>query len=445
MGSDSALWGLSARDLGIQTLVPPLYPGLVAGLHGLGIPLVAAGWLISSLAHAALSSTVFVLARALGAATVPAAVAAGVALIHPALFEFAHQLQPDALSALFITLLALLSLRSERCLWAAALGGVLLFTREHGAALLVPLAILVWRRGSTSRERFLPIALLLIAGWIGLEAPWADRAGGALEALQATDPAELPFLRELNQEDRMAYAQLIHDGDRVGQLSWHASRSLNLAWSIWGLLILSLVLAIASARRGDTEPLWTALLLTGALPALVIWSQARHIALLAPIALALCAACWPASKGARALAGLAMLGLLIPWPAQYQKSWEGQRGETLRAQNLAELGEWICTRSPEGAFLGGFIQDVGLYCPLRRHDPDGSMADWRTWLVTDREPPPSELGEWTAVYGESGPLQIYQLDPEREPRPCADAVIDPSSPHLAIARATGKLDCEASP
>jgi len=444
MGSDAALWGLSARDLGtgIQTLVPPLYPALISGLHALGLPLVLSGWVISTVAFAALPGLVFVLASALGAGRVPAALAAGVSMLHPTLFEFAHQLQPDALATLLITLLACLSLRREWILWAALLAGILVMTREHGLALLLPLAILLWRRG-TRPQLVAPLLLLLIFGWSGLvEAPWADRAGGALQTLQATDPAELSFLRELDREDRAAYSAMVFEEDRLGQLRWHAGRSLSQAWSLWGILLMSLLLAIPAARRGSREPLWTSLLLCAVLPALVIWSQPRHIALLLPIAIAICAACWPASRVQQGGVLAAAIVLVIPWAGQYEKSWEGQRGETLRAQNLAEIGDWICSQSPNGAFLGGFIQDVGLYCPLQRHDPDGSAADWRTWLVTYREPPPSELGSWEQVYGEGGPLQIYQLDPQLDPRPCAGALIDSSSPHLAIAKATGRLDCD---
>ena len=138
--------------------------------------------------------------------------------------------------------------------------------------------------------------------------------------------------------------------------------------------------------------------------------------------------------------GLA-LSLLVSWPQRYERLWNGQQGETLRAHNLAELGQWICKDAPNGAYLGGFIQDVGLYCPLRRHDPDGSMADWRTYVVSDLPPPPQANGEWEPVYMNEGPHQIYQLEPDRDPRPCALAELDPTTPHLAIDRANGRIDC----
>ncbi len=455
MGSDAALWGLSARDLGagLSSHIPPGYPALIAFLHELGLPLVLAGWLISSLALAGVSAVVFMLARALGARPFPAGIAAIISLIHPDLFEFAHQVQPDALSALLITLIALLCLRSDQTLWAAILGGLLLLFREHGIALWPALVILFGHRNGTRSSRILPVVILVAVAWLGpllvgqspgvhpLDTPWAERTGGALQAFQVSDPSELSYLHELNREDRQAYSRLVLTDDRWGQLTWHARRSLTQAWELWCALGLALLLAIGAARRGQREPLWTALLLTGALPALVIWSQSRHVALLLPVALAIGSASWPESRNAKRIMGIAAMALLWPWPGRFQDLHEGQRGETLRGQNLAEIGTWICEQAPEGAFLGGFIQDIGLYCPLRRHDPNGTLTDWKTYLVTDRSPPASDLGTWEEVYGEGGPLQVYQLDPERDPRPCAQGIIDPHTPFLAIAQAKGKLIC----
>jgi hypothetical protein len=425
----------------------------MALLHGLGLPLVTAGWLISTLAMAALPGTVYLLSRTLGGQLLPSSVAAAAALIHPDLFGFAHQVQPDALSTLLFTTLAILCLRSERTTWAAVLGGFTLLFRESGAALWPALIVLLWRRSDSHRARAATLLILVTIGWIGplvvgqtpgahpLDAPWSDRAGGAIQAFLATDPGDLPFLRELNREDRAAYVELVLDRDRLGQLGWHVHKSLSQAWDLWCLLGIACLLAIRSARAGNREPLWTALLLSAALPALLIWSQSRHVAMLLPIALAITSACWPPTRTQRVWVAAALAALLIPWPGRLRTLHEGQHGATLRAQNLAELGEWICAQAPKGALLGGFMQDIGLYCPLPRHDPDESSADWRTFLVTDRPPPSSTLGIWEQVYGEGGPLQIYQLDPARQPRPCQDATIPPETPHLAIGRATAQIDC----
>ena len=455
MGSDAALWGLTARDLssGIPSHVPPGYPAIVALIQACGIGLVEAGWGLSSICGALLPVVVYWLAQTLGASTLASSLAAFMAVLHPMIFEWSHQIQPDAISAVLIAFTALLCQKRERRWWVAVFGGLLVLFREHGLALWPALAVLLWRSGVHLRERLGPLMLLLGLSWLSpllvgqmpgvhpFDAPWSQRTGGALQALISTDPSELSFLRELPREERQAYSELVLNGQRIGQIIWHAKRSLNLAWDLWCIMAIAVGLAIAALKRNHRAPLWTALLLTSALPALLIWSQARHVALVIPVALAIAAACWPNHRGAKWVLSALVLSLVSVWPQRYERLWNGQQGETLRAKNLAELGQWICNEEPQGAFLGGFIQDVGLYCPLRRHDPNGSMADWRTYVVSDFPPPPQEQGTWFNVYGSDGPHQIYQLEPDQDPRPCASGQIDPKSPHLAIDRAFGTINC----
>ena len=455
MGSDAALWGLTARDVaaGISAKVPPAYPALIALAESLGVGLVEAGWMISTAAMATLPVVIFWLARSLGASTPAASTAAIASLAHPDLFVFAHQVQPDAISVLLISGLALICLRPELRTWAAVLGALLLLFREHGLALWPALCVVIWRGSDTSRSRLWAIGVLVGLGWLApllvgqspglhpMDTAWSERTGGALQAFTTTNPAELSFLRELPREERLAYIELVLQQDRWGQLIWHIRRSLSQAWDLWALLSIATAMAIGRRQIGDHRPVWSTIWLTAALPALIIWSQTRHVALFVPISMAVIAACWPHSGRSRALVSLPLLGLLSPWPAHYSHEWDGQKGETIRAENLEELGQWICTEMPQGAYLGGFIQDVGLYCRLPRHDPDGSAADWRTFVVTDRPPPGSSKGSWSIVYGEDGPHQVYQLEPDREPRPCADASLDSQAPHLAVGRAAAVIDC----
>ena len=140
-----------------------------------------------------------------------------------------------------------------------------------------------------------PLMVGQMPGIHPLDTPWSQRTGGAVQALFSTDPSELSFLRELPRTERQAYADLILQGRRLEQISWHAKRSLHLAWDLWCIIAIAIGLAITSLKRNHREPLWTALLLTSAFPALLIWSQARHVAMVMPVAMAIAAACWPSN------------------------------------------------------------------------------------------------------------------------------------------------------
>ena len=455
MGSDSALWGLSSHDVwaGISTPIPPGYPGLISILYALGLPVVTSGWVISTAATASIPIIVFWFARELGANTIPAIIAAIFSLIHPALFQFAHQVQPDAITTLAITALALLW-QKERSKTAVILAGILLLFREHALSLWPALLILLGRRFVSFQARLSLIFLLIVVAWIGpilvgqmpgwhpLDTPWGNRTGGALQAFTTTDPQQLSFLRELPREERHAYVELVLNSDRFGQLRWHFMRSIGNAWELWALSLSALCLALGARRRNKREPLWSCLWLTAALPALLIWSQSRHVALLVPIALAIIAASWPTNIRAQFLWIIPLLGLSLLFPSEWRATWYGQKGETIRSADFEEIANWICRESPNGAFLGGFVQDIGLYCRLPRHDPNDSPADWRTFLVSDRPAPTSTLGEWTKVYTNDGPYSVYRLSPERIPRPCESAVIHPDTSHLAIAEAQAHLHCD---
>lgn len=107
-----------------------------------------------------------------------------------------------------------------------------------------------------------------------------------------------------------------------------------------------------------------------------------------------------------------------------------------RARAFAEVGGWICAQGAGQDLLGGVFQDIGLYCALARHDPDGTAADWRTWWVGDRTPGRSG---WQEVHAGAGGMRVWRLAPERDPRPCAQARPAAGSPHLAVAAAHAEL------
>lgn len=461
LGTDAPLWGLTARDLwvGAPPLVPPLYPGLLVPLVACGVSPVTAAGVLSALSLGLLIGASYRLARALGASTAVATVAALASLVLPDTMGWAVQVQPDALAAAWGVLLAWALVRLHvspgRATTAAVvlLGGLAPLLREHG--LVWAVVAMLGLATSPARGRLaalaVPVAMwlspLMVGIWPGshpLDVPWGDRAGGALSAFTTSDPSTLSFLHELHRTERATYAALVTTGDRASQLAWHVRRTLRLTPDGWLLVVAGLVAAGMQAARGARRSwLVAALPMVAALPALLIWSQRRHVVLVAPIALVLLVTVLAPARRLRVVVGLCwLLHGALNWPG-YLSAW---RTEVPRARHYAELGQWLHDHTAPGDLLGGVHQDVGLYAPaLPRHDPDGSAADWRTFLITDRPPPHRAVGTWQQVF--AGPsLGIWQLDPGRSPRPCAALPTPAEAPHLAVAIAAVDLgDCDEPP
>jgi len=443
-GPDAPIWGLTAEDLangGRWPLAPPAYPLLVAAARGLGLGregvlLPDAGRLVSTLAACAVPALVWAAARAGGAATGAAFGAALVAVVAADLLPGALQLQPDTLTAALVTAAGagLLS-RSPRGHATAAVAAALLpFTREPGW----PIALLV---GAVLAARGAWPALAALAGALGLGAlaagglpadwPWAARAQAPLAVLLDPRRADLSPTGELPAAARAAYAAAAAAGDRGALLSVHLGRALRAAPEAWLLLFSALAIGLRDPRRRGA-----AALLLVALPALVLWSQRRHPVFFVPLALALLAAGAPRPLHAVALA-LVGASALVRAPAVL----DGLRGEAARAAELRALGAWIAAEAPSGSLLGGRFQDLSLYAPLPRHDPDGSDADWSVLLVDDRRPPADPRGPWVRVFQGPGSLAIHRLDPQRTPRPCAGVAPPPDAPRLVVGRARVALVC----
>ncbi len=461
LGTDAPLWGLTARDLlvGASPLVPPLYPALLAPFVAAGVSPVTAGAWVSAASIGALLVLGFRLARLLEASVPVAVGVALVPLLLPDILGFGTQLQPDATAAAGGLLLAVLLVRhhlrasARTALGLVAIAGVLPMLREHGlvwsgvgagglllgpaqfrwTALFVPVAMWV-----------APILTGVLPGTHPLDVPWSDRAGGALSAFTTHDPTTLSFLHELHRGDREAYSAMVRSADRLGQLRWHVERSLRLAPDAWTMVVLATVLGLREAtRRSGRRWVVSLLPLVAALPALLIWSQRRHVVLVAPLALVVLGTVatrkrWTAGAGLVALALHAALN-----GPNMVRAWQSERP---RAEHYAQIGDWLSENTVPGDLLGGVHQDIGLYAPaLPRHDPDGTVADWRTFYVTDRTPPARAIGTWTRVF--AGPqLGIWQLDPDRHPRPCTHVDPPADSAHLAVGTAHADLTgCQEPP
>ncbi len=323
-------------------------------------------------------------------------------------------------------------LREHGLIWSGA--GFLGLAAAPGAVrrLALTIPILVW---------FGPLLVGVRPGMHPLDVPWMERAGGALAAFTATDISELSFLRELPRSERAAYSALVDHRDRLGQWLWHLRRTLQQAPDGWLLLTGAAGAAIWMGRKTNTRS-WRAVVLPllAALPALLIWSQRRHVLLVVPVALVILGTV--ASKRRWLWIPFALslwIHGAINWPGSV-RAW---RSERPRAEHYAALGAWLHAHASPGDLLGGVHQDIGLYAPaMPRHDPDGSLADWKTFHISEHAPPSRTTGDWTPVF--RGPqLAIWQLDPDRQPRPCADVSPPSDAAHLAIARARVSLaGCE---
>ncbi len=460
LGTDAALWGLTAADLGVgaSPLVPPVYPGLIAAWALVsGGALVQAGTAVSLAAASVLPLAVCWAALGLGARPLFAGIAALLLAVSPDLLLWSQQLQPESLSALAVVLLGGLLARAGAARGATMgvvlLGAGLPLLREHGL-LLAPLAGVGlalgrpggWRAGLAllGLAWLLPILGGWSSGWPPLAGPWSDRAGGALAALTGEDPAQLGFLTELRRPEREAYLALVSNGDVIGRVRWHASRSLSLAVDAWGWWAAAVALVLTTRwRRG----LPVALLLLSAAPALLIWSQRRHVSLLLPLALCLVAAglgrLWTTSAWAarvQGVVGAVLVGALAwSWPLQLPDLASRQLSETVHASQQARISAELCSLATPGDLLGTRHQELGLGCPLPRHDPDGSLADWRAWVLA--EGPPATIGSWERVDPLDGELGIWRLEPARRLRPCQEAPLPTSSAHLAVEQASVSLVC----
>ena len=449
LGTDAPLWGLSAMDLmaGAPARVSPGYPALIALFSWGGSQLVSAGRSISIGAAALLQPLAYLGARSLGVGRPTALLLALFLLFHPSLMEMALQVQPDTLTALAILGLAVMGAHTAKGAgWSglamALIGGLLPLIREHGLplALLTGLGCLVlpgswsqrrWRLGLLLATLALgPLLLGQPRGILPWTAPWADRAGGALAAFTTRDPDSLSYLNELPRGPRLAYANLVRAGDRPGQLRWHAGRALALAPVVWGLVGAALLAALSTRRR---EILALAAPLLVALPALAIWSQARHVVVLLPVAMLVLAVAARSRRIPRLLFPAGLLLLALPSPRQARELATRQLAESARARQLAATAAELCALEP--GLLGGRFQDLALYCPRPRHDPDGTAADWITVVAEDR--PPTGTG-WVRVGGEVPGIGLFRLQPTLQGRPCRRYTLAPGIPYLSVglARAT---------
>ena len=406
LGSDPALWGLTALDIeaGNPPLVVPLYPWLIQLLPG---SVVQAGLSLSLCAAWLLPMAAWWAARAISS---KAALLAGLGvLLLPDGLIMAYQLQPDALTSLWAVLLAGSLLRSRWTLVVVlALAG--LFLREHGApvfALIVVAALLSPGPRAARVAALLAGALflpLLLGGDLGLDQPWTERSETALSLL--TTDEKPPHLR-------LDEWQNFRQEGPLGRVLWHASRSLNEAAEAWGWVVLA-ALVLAGARRRDLL-----LALLPVLPifgALIVWSERRHVTIAVPVLVVVLAASLNQLRPLprRAVLGLSglllALGLLtLPGEASKQRLESGAFGP------VQETAEALCGLASDTDWILSIDQRLLLWCPLPQLSDPRHPEAWRAWLIA---PAGSVQSPWLPVEKSRDSAWFYRLSHETLDRPC---------------------------
>lgn len=464
-GSDPNLWVFGAWNLevGTDVRVSPLFPALIALFRaGDSQAALVGGWL-AGLFGALLPPVTFLLARSFGASRVTSAVAGLLLLGVSSVAVTGLQCQPDSLNVLLCTLATWAAARflaqptEPRAALVGVLGALAPLVREHGLVVAAAVGVLLILAPGTAIQRVarfgaFAFAILLAPVVVGQapglpwEAPWFERLRLTVDASVPGNLGQaLAGLPEAEQERvRAAYAA----NDRLGLLGFHARTALTSAPWHWGWAVLALALApLLPGRRG-----WAAALgILPVLPALLIFSQARHSLPAVPVGLAVAAAVTrPARLRWAVLAGA--LGLTLGGLPRWAADLEMLRGQQVAMVHLARFGAALCERTHPGSIAVGLNTEALVYCPLPFADLPRNRErlpwHWSAWSFGISPEGP----EWREVEVPDAPVQIWRLWPQlpEELRPChGSRVVDvlaydvPRSAGDAMDPPCGRLSEEA--
>jgi len=467
MGSDPVLWGLSAKNIQVlaPSEVPPLYPAMMGLTDALSwLPLVDAGLLVGLVGFVLIGPAVYLGSRWLGASRGWAAAASLGLFCVPQAMQFGFQMQPDSWTALALALSGpvlawFYAAPSMRRLGGVGLyAGLVCLLREHGLPLAGLLGLATMLAPGTWWQRILRpliiglavvVAPVLTGQAPGLphQLPWMERvfqATGGAEKFHQAFGAKLDAIHEAHRlahetEDRLA---ILYHHSRVTLLEARVAW----LWVAGGLLALPVL-----GRRALGAVLPLPIAFTG----LILFTQSRHVDVLAPaaavaLAVGLSRHRVPLRLLTGALLGTALLMGAWRWPAVMGHG-------ALKAEHTAEekaFAEELCARVAPTDLHAGENLDMLVYCPLRQSHltPEGSPADWHTWYI-ETSAPPMHQG-WAAVVqvGRSKGRKTYyayRLRPQLQgpSRPCGDHVPVASTPWLSmdrVAAQTEGTDCTSS-
>ena len=200
-----------------------------------------------------------------------------------------------------------------------------------------------------------------------------------------------------------------------------------------------------------------------AFSALLLWSERRHIAALAPLAAVVLASAvavlrippagaggagdqraadtgrWRAADRALTAAVLASAVLLVVGLLRLPEEGRRQRAESQAFPPVKAVAEAVCELAGPGDRLLTLDQRLLLWCPLPQLADPAAPEAWRAWLVA---PPRSVQAPWAPVDRSPGEVWIWRVAPELAPRPCEGVSRDPAryllasgpTPHPAFAQ-----------
>lgn len=474
LGSDPALWGLTAENLrtGVESTLPPLYPWLVAwNKVRQGIDLVPAALGVSGFAQGLILPTGYAVARWVGVDRGLAALMALGLMTVPELVFFGLQLQPDALAVLMLLVSVpvsawfLASPTLARAAWLSTYGAFCFLIREHGLVLSFFFGLLCLGAAGSLKTRFLRGAMVFVAvslapmaGRSAPAPPWAGPWMGRITmATRGSENIPIPQNASQDKVDAAMAHRAAHDNDdKLAIARIHAENAFILAPAPWAWVGLALLLLPAVPKRWRLPLL---LPMATTLPTLPILSQPRHVIVAVPVALMTVAlalsdpeALWRRGRYGRFLAsGVALAGVgLLYWGVV--RIWEGsafyyQRGVE-KALKDREFGRRICEMASEGDVYAGDTRDFMVYCPMPHHTVvpwSFQTADWRAWLFETRQPSNTS---WQAVgqpytHPNSGELIYafrYQPWVQGEQRPCQDSRPVRGTPYLSFPALPAEFD-----
>ena len=417
LGSDPALWGLTAYDLeaGIEPWAMPLYPWLMTLWPG-GV--LQGGLVLSWLASWALPIAVWWAIVPFGKKQ--AAWAGLGTLLLPDGMIMAFQLQPDALTSLWAVLLAGALLRNQWSL-IAPLALIGLFLREHGLPvfLLVGLLSLLTQKRRIARTALLfGVALslpMVFGGDVGIEQPWSSRSEQAFSLLTTQERPP-----HLNAEEW----RIFREKGVAGRALSHSQRSLELSPDLWSLAFVAGSLLIWSRRR---DLLRASVVLWPIGVTLLLWSERRHVAVVGPTLLVLIAlgsqhrTKFPLmiQRLLGIVFSLALLGGLTRLPHEAEE----QKNRMIKLNDTKRVAEILCKRAESHELIFALEQLFPLFCPrIQLSDPKHPLAA-KSWLIA---PPESIAEPWIAQEKIDSKFWFYRLDPT-----IRDILCPPKEPHLS--------------
>ncbi len=461
LGLDMDLWGFSVLDVGSGWVssVPPAYPMLAAGLSWLsGCSNLWAAVTVSALAVAAVPPASFGFARLLGASWKRAVVVGCVAAVFPGVLPFGLMVSPDGLATLSLLAGAAAAAafvqrvtRGRLVLFAVTMAFVSV-TREHGAIAAYLGCLVAVAAPRRIESRLLALVTVL--------------AALAFVPLVAGHPVALPGFASwsarllLPIRDILSHTHDLTDRYPVSETDLgplhtvvYAAVRAPESW-IWVLLAGVALYRAPWAHRAAA--------LVGVVPALaglVVISEARHVWVVTPAAMALWLARPRATAGGRrfVLGAAALLALLA------QARWVDPSSDLGRERSHADLMSVSSEirrqlRSAHGTqeqslAMCALSGDSGLwagspgafaFCPMRQNRATNQLtaANLNTWYKGHQPPGPL----WTRVEGPGFgmPVHRYMWAGPGQDRPCTDSHPHPDTPYRsAPARIAAMVpDCE---